>query len=71
MADARFGISHSFEEESMEAKARWFQSLTLEERMEILNSWTELVLENNPRLIGVKDAIPIEGRVRVLELPQS
>ena len=71
MADDRFGISHSFEEESMEAKARWFQSLTLEERMEILNSWTELVLENNPRLIGVKDAIPIEGRVRVLELPRS
>ena len=65
----RFGISHDFEEESMEAKARWFQSLTMEERMEVLDSWTELVLQNNPRLIGIKDAIPIEGRIRVLDLP--
>jgi hypothetical protein len=37
--------------------------------MEVLDSWTELVLQNNPRLIGIKDAIPIEGRIRVLDLP--
>jgi hypothetical protein len=67
--DVRFGISHDFAEESIEAKARWFQSLTMEERMEVLDSWTELVLQNNPRLIGIKDAIPIEGRIRVLDLP--
>ena len=67
--DVRFGISHDFGEESIEAKARWFQSLTMEERMEVLDSWTELVLQNNPRLIGIKDAIPIEGRVRVIDLP--
>jgi hypothetical protein len=30
--DVRFGISHDFEEESIEAKARWFQALTMEER---------------------------------------
>jgi len=47
----------TFAEESIEAKARWFQSLTMEERMEVLDSWTELVLQNNPRLIGIKDAI--------------
>jgi hypothetical protein len=68
-ASAHFGVSHDFEEESIDAKARWFGSLSLEERMEILESWTELVLQNNPSLIGVKDAIPVEGRVRVLELP--
>ena len=28
-------ISHNRKEESIEAKARWFQSLTLEERMEL------------------------------------
>jgi hypothetical protein len=64
-----FGVSHSREEESIEAKARWFRSLSPQERMTILNEWTELVLQNNPRLIGVKDAIPVEGRIRVLELP--
>ena len=64
-----FGISHSLEEESVEAKARWFQSLSLEQRMAMLVEWTELVLENNPSLIGVKDAFAIEGRIRVLELP--
>ena len=37
--DVRFGISHDFAEESMEVKARWFQSLTMEERMEALDSW--------------------------------
>jgi hypothetical protein len=36
----------------------------------MLIEWTELVLQNNPDLIGVKDAIPVEGRVRVLELPR-
>jgi len=74
MADAlreRFGISHSLEEESMEAKARWFRSLSPEERMAMLAEWTELVLENNPGLIGVKDAVAVEGRVRVLERPPS
>ena len=30
----RSGVSHDFEEESMEVKARWFQSLTIKERME-------------------------------------
>ena len=66
-----FGISHDFREESLDAKARWFQSLSLSERMAMLNEWTELLLQNNPALVGVKDAIPVEGRVRVLELPPS
>ena len=66
-----FGISHNIGDESIEAKARWFRSLSIEERMELLDSWTELVLQNNPRLIGVKDALPVKGRVRVLELPSS
>ena len=64
-----FGISHHREEESMEAKARWFRSLSTEQRMAMLAEWTELVLENNPGLIGVKDAFAVEGRIRVLELP--
>jgi hypothetical protein len=64
-----FGISHDRDEESIDAKAEWFRALTPAERFQMLAEWTELVLQNNPRLIGVKDALPIEGRVRVLELP--
>jgi hypothetical protein len=64
-----YGISHDRDEETVEAKARWFRTLSPAERLAMLLEWTELVLQNNPRLIGVKDAVPIEGRVRVLELP--
>ena len=66
---AEAGISHGRGEESIGAKARWFQSLSYKERIEMLDSWIELALQNNPRLIGVKDAIPVEGRIRVLTLP--
>lgn len=67
--DSAFGISHSREDESLEAKARWFQSLSLQERMEYLCEITELVLQNNPGIVEAKDAPAASGRVRVLELP--
>jgi DNA replication initiation complex subunit (GINS family) len=44
-------ISRAFEEETLEAKARWFQSLTDDERMEIFDSLTEMISENNPTII--------------------
>ena len=59
-------ISHSREDESMEAKARWFQSLSLSERMDLLCSFTDLILSNNPKIAEKKDAQPVAGRVRVL-----
>ena len=65
----KHSISHDREEESLEAKARWFRSLSLEERMEILCSITDLVLENRPEILQAKRAEPIPGRVRVLTLP--
>ena len=40
-------ISHSFEDETPEAKARWFRSLTVDERIAMLCAWTDLILENN------------------------
>ncbi|HSR50199.1 MAG TPA: hypothetical protein VLV83_05185 [Acidobacteriota bacterium] len=61
-------ISHDRQEESLEAKARWFQSLALEERMELLCEYTDLVLENNPRAAEVDRAQPSSDRVRVLTL---
>lgn len=59
-------ISHDRKEESIEAKARWFQSLTLEERMELLCQFTEMILSANPEIMEQKDAQPIRGRVRVV-----
>ncbi len=59
-------ISHDCQEESIEAKARWFQSLSLSERMDLLCSFTDMVLSVNPRIMEQKDAQPVAGRVRVL-----
>jgi len=59
-------ISHDINDESIEAKVRWFRSLPLSERMEILCNYTDLALELNPDLAGKKDAQPAKGRVRIL-----
>jgi len=62
-------VSHDFSDETPEAKARWFQSLTLNERMDILCAFTDMVLSVNPRIMDQKDAKPVPGRVRVLSSP--
>jgi len=63
-------VSHEFAEESQEAKARWFQSLTLQERMDLLCEFTDMILGVNPRIVDRKrDAKPVAGRVLVLSRP--
>ena len=62
-------ISHDRKAESPEAKARWFQSLSVEERMEVLCAITDLALTVNPKLAEKKHARPAGGRVRVLRIP--
>lgn len=59
-------ISHDRLQETPEAKAQWFQSLTLQERMELLCQFTDLILAVNPKIIEKKDAKPVAGRIRVL-----
>lgn len=59
-------ISHDRKEETMEAKARWFQSLTLDERIELLCQYTDMILEVNPKVMEKKDAQPVRGRVLVI-----
>ncbi|MGH9769380.1 MAG: hypothetical protein ACREAB_18300 [Blastocatellia bacterium] len=59
-------ISHNREEETPEAKARWFQSLSLAERMEMLCFFTDLILENNPGIVDARDAQPTTRRIRFL-----
>ena len=58
--------AHKLKKLTPEAKAIWFQSLTLTERMELFCAFTDLILAANPRIVERKDAQPIEGRVLVL-----
>lgn len=64
-------ISHNREDESPEAKARWFQSLSLSERMDLLCYFTDLVLATNPKIMEKKNAQPTTGRVRVIRKRRS
>ena len=59
-------VSHDFQEETFEAKARWFQSLSLEERMDVFVAFTNLILENNPDIVKSKYVRPASERVRVI-----
>lgn len=63
-------VSHDWQEESGEAKARWFQSLSLKERMDMLCWFTDMVLSANPSIVEQKDAKSIAGRVLVLTKTQ-
>lgn len=60
-------ISHDREEESLEAKVRWFQSLSIQERADILCAYTDFILALNPEIVEKKDAQPVEGRIRVIK----
>ena len=64
-------ISHDLQEETPEAKARWFQSLSLAERMEMLCQFTDLVLENNPMIAERKDDKAAAEHVLILSRAQS
>ena len=59
-------IFHSRDAESAIAKARWFQSLSLPERMDIFTAYTDLILDINPKIMELKRAEPVEGRIRVV-----
>lgn len=67
MAPATLGVSHDRREETIEAKAEWFRSLTLAERMDLLCAITDLALTANPLLGHQRHAQSTSGRVRVLE----
>jgi len=62
-------VTHNRQAETIEAKTRWFQSLSLEERAELLNAFTDLILEVNPKIAEQKSAQPIAGRIRVVSKP--
>ncbi|MGB9592916.1 MAG: hypothetical protein ACPL7R_02115 [Anaerolineae bacterium] len=62
------GISHTWRDETPDAKARWFRSLSVAERLDLLCWFTDLALAANPRIMERKDIQPIPGRVQVLSL---
>ena len=65
-----FGVSHDWEEETLEAKARWFRSKPIEERMRLFSEFTEMFLKLNPRLPDMKPDVEYPcARVRILRLP--
>ncbi len=59
-------ISHNRKDESIESKVRWYRSLPLSERMELLCSYTDLVLTQNPKLQFKKNAQSVTGRIQIL-----
>ena len=56
--------SHELREESMEAKIRWFHSLSMEERLEAFIAWMEMLLSLNPELLERKKRQPPPGGLR-------
>jgi len=59
-------VSHDRAEETPEAKARWFRSLPLSQRMEMLCAFTDLALSVNPELQERTHAQPVAGRIQIL-----
>lgn len=59
-------VSHEIRDESIDAKARWFQSLSLDERMDVFVAFTNLILENNPDIVKQKYVRPASERIRVV-----
>jgi len=59
-------VSHDRREETPEAKARWFRSLPMSERMEMLCAFSDLALTANPNLSARNNAQPAPGRIQII-----
>jgi hypothetical protein len=64
-------VSHDWAEETLLAKARWFQSLSVEERAELLCEWTELAFAVDPDIADRRDAEPTRAGVLILSRPRG
>lgn len=63
-------VVHDRSAETLVAKARWFQSLSLEERMDYFCEMTDMILAVNPEVANRRDAEPVTGRIRVVRSPR-
>jgi len=59
-------FSHDRKDETPEAKALWFQSLSIQQRQELFCQYMDLILEVNPKIVERKNAQPVAGRIRVI-----
>jgi len=59
-------MRHDRSQESIEAKTRWFRSLSLADRMDVFCSFTDLALSVNTNLKDRNHAQPVAGRIQVL-----
>ena len=60
-------ISHKWKEETTDEKTRWFKTLPLSERMDMLCYFTDMVLNVNPEIVELKKyAQPTLRRVRIV-----
>jgi len=59
-------ISHDRNDETIEAKVKWFRTLNLSVRMDMLCAFTDFALELNPQLPDKKYDQQIKGRIRIL-----
>ena len=59
-------VSHDWAEETPEAKARWFRTLTMADRMQIVCELTDLALSINPSLPEKNRAQPTAGRIQII-----
>jgi hypothetical protein len=59
-------ISHDRSDETIEAKVKWFRTLNLSERMDMLCAYTDFALALNPQLPDRKYAQQTKGRIQIL-----
>jgi len=59
-------MRHDRSQESIETKTRWFQSLSITDRMDVFCSFTDLALSVNTNLKDRSHAQPVAGRIQVL-----
>ena len=59
-------VSHDWEEETPEAKTRWFRSLRMADRMQMLCDLTDLALSVDPYLPEKNRAKPTPGRIQII-----
>lgn len=64
-------VVHGYEHESIESKAAWFATLTIEERLRVLGAMYDLAVALNPSLRGGTDAGPPGAVVQILELSRG
>jgi len=63
---SNYAVSHDWAEETPEAKALWFRSLCMADRMQLFCELTDLALSVNPSLPEKKRAQSTPGRIQVI-----